>query len=90
MAVRFMPRQGRKPRIAFALSTALAYLRAMETGGISLDDARRHILFRLAADQDQFLTIAKFRALRKLWARIRRHADSCHARPSSPRKPHGA
>jgi methylmalonyl-CoA mutase len=28
------------------------------------------IFFRLAADADQFLTIAKFRALRKLWARI--------------------
>jgi methylmalonyl-CoA mutase len=56
--------------LAFALSTALAYLRAMEAGGISLDDARSHIFFRLAADQDQFLTIAKFRALRKLWARI--------------------
>jgi methylmalonyl-CoA mutase len=56
--------------LAFALSTALAYLRAMESGGISLDDARRHIFFRLAADRDQFLTIAKFRALRKLWAQI--------------------
>jgi len=56
--------------LAFALSTALAYLRAMEAGGISLDDARGHIFFRLAADQDQFLTIAKFRSLRKLWSRI--------------------
>ena len=28
------------------------------------------ISFRLAADADQFLTIAKFRALRKLWARV--------------------
>ncbi len=27
------------------------------------------IEFRLAADTDQFLTIAKFRALRALWAR---------------------
>lgn len=56
--------------LAFALGTAVAYLRAMEQGGIKLDDARRFIYFRLAADQDQFLTIAKFRALRKLWARI--------------------
>jgi methylmalonyl-CoA mutase len=56
--------------LAFALSTALAYLRAIEAHGISLDDARSHVFFRLAADQDQFLTIAKFRALRKLWARI--------------------
>jgi methylmalonyl-CoA mutase len=28
------------------------------------------IFFRLAADSDQFLTMAKFRALRKLWARV--------------------
>jgi methylmalonyl-CoA mutase len=28
------------------------------------------IEFRLAADADQFLTVAKFRALRKLWARV--------------------
>ncbi len=28
------------------------------------------IFFRLAADADQFLTMAKFRALRKLWARV--------------------
>jgi methylmalonyl-CoA mutase len=28
------------------------------------------IYFRLSADADEFLTIAKFRALRKLWARI--------------------
>ncbi len=37
---------------------------------MSLDDSRRLIFFRLAADQDQFLTIAKFRAMRKLWARV--------------------
>ncbi len=37
---------------------------------MSLDDARSSIFFRLAADQDQFLTTAKFRAIRKLWARI--------------------
>src|SRR5262249_60392779 len=28
------------------------------------------IYFRLAADADQFMTTAKFRALRKLWARV--------------------
>jgi len=56
--------------LAFALATAVTYLRALEQGGIKLDDARAFIYFRLAADQDQFLTIAKFRAVRKLWARI--------------------
>jgi methylmalonyl-CoA mutase len=56
--------------LAFALAVALAYLRALEAGGVALDAARRLIFFRLSADADQFLTIAKFRALRKLWARI--------------------
>jgi methylmalonyl-CoA mutase len=56
--------------LAFALATGLAYLRALEAEDITLEDARGMIFFRLAADADQFLTIAKFRALRKLWTRV--------------------
>jgi methylmalonyl-CoA mutase len=56
--------------LAFALALALAYLRTLEAGGIALDAARAAISFRLSADADQFLTIAKFRALRLLWARV--------------------
>ncbi|TAK48574.1 MAG: methylmalonyl-CoA mutase [Xanthobacteraceae bacterium] len=56
--------------LAFVLASAVAYLRALEGGGMALADARAAIAFRLAADADQFLTIAKFRALRKLWARV--------------------
>jgi methylmalonyl-CoA mutase len=56
--------------LAYAIAVAVAYLRALEAHGIALDDARRMIFFRLAADADQFLTIAKFRALRTLWARV--------------------
>jgi len=56
--------------LAHTLSVALAYLRALEAEGVALDAARRMIFFRLSADADQFLTIGKFRALRKLWARI--------------------
>jgi methylmalonyl-CoA mutase len=56
--------------LAFVLAVAVAYLRALEKGGIALDAARRMIYFRLAADADQFLTIAKFRSVRKLWARV--------------------
>jgi methylmalonyl-CoA mutase len=64
--------------LAFALASAVAYLRALEQSGIALDDARRFIYFRLAADQDQFLTIAKFRAVRKLWARVE---EACGLKP---------
>ena len=56
--------------LAFALALAVDYLRALESGGIALDRARAAISFRLVADADQFLTIAKFRALRLLWARV--------------------
>ena len=58
--------------LAFALASGVAALRALETAGVSLDDARKLIDFRLAADADEFLTLAKFRALRRLWAAIQR------------------
>jgi methylmalonyl-CoA mutase len=61
--------------LAFALSLALAYLRMLEAGGIDLEAARAAISFRLIADADQFLTMAKFRALRLLWARIETACD---------------
>jgi methylmalonyl-CoA mutase len=56
--------------LAYALAVALAYLRALEGANLPLDAARGLIGFRLSADADQFLTIAKFRALRMLWARV--------------------
>ncbi len=56
--------------LAYVLATALAYLRALEAAGIAANDARHMLCFRLVADADQFLTTAKFRALRKLWTRV--------------------
>ena len=63
----------------------------------------RMIFFRLAADADQFLTIAKFRALRKLWARVeeacglapepvlhRRRDRLAHDDPRRPLREHAA
>jgi methylmalonyl-CoA mutase len=67
--------------LAYVLSVALAYLRTLEAGGVALDQARGMIYFRLTADADQFLTIAKFRALRKLWARVE-SACGLAARPA--------
>jgi methylmalonyl-CoA mutase len=56
--------------LAYVLATGVAYLRALASAGVALDAASRMIYFRLSADAEQFLTISKFRALRKLWARI--------------------
>jgi methylmalonyl-CoA mutase len=55
--------------LAFALASAVAYWRALEQSGMALQAAYNAIYFRLSADADQFLTMAKFRAMRKLWAR---------------------
>ena len=65
--------------LAFALAAAVAYLRAFEASGIALDAARHMISFRLTADADQFLTIAKLRAMRQLWARVE---ESCGLTPA--------
>jgi methylmalonyl-CoA mutase len=64
--------------LAYALASALSYLRTLEAGGFGLDNARRMIYFRLAADADQVLSTAKFRALRKLWARVE---EACGLEP---------
>src|SRR5690348_15146576 len=56
--------------LAFALGSAVAYLRALEQSGMALQKAYDAIYFRLTADADQFLTTSKFRAMRKLWARV--------------------
>jgi methylmalonyl-CoA mutase len=56
--------------LAFVLAAGVAYLRAIEGAGVALEDARSMVCARLSADADQFLTMAKFRALRLLWARI--------------------
>ena len=56
--------------LAFVLATGVAYLRALESAGVALEDAQGMVYARLSADADEFLTLAKFRALRLLWARI--------------------
>ncbi|MGV7219523.1 methylmalonyl-CoA mutase family protein [Bradyrhizobium sp. UFLA05-112] len=56
--------------LAFVLACGVAYLRAIEGAGVPLEQAQGMVYARLAADADQFLTMAKFRALRLLWARI--------------------
>jgi methylmalonyl-CoA mutase len=65
--------------LAYALAVAVQYLRALEAGGIALDAARAMVYFRLAAAANQFLTMAKFRALRTLWARVE---DACGLVPA--------
>lgn len=56
--------------LALAMASAVEYLRSLEQAGLSVRQSASQIEFRVAASADQFLTIAKLRALRRLWARI--------------------
>ncbi|MEC3953044.1 methylmalonyl-CoA mutase family protein [Nocardia sp. CDC153] len=53
-----------------AVAAGLEYLRALTDAGADIADALGQLEFRFAATDDQFETIAKFRAARKLWARV--------------------
>jgi methylmalonyl-CoA mutase len=56
--------------LAYALASAVTYLRALERGGWAIDAADRALSFTLAVDADQFASIAKLRALRRLMTRV--------------------
>ncbi|MFF9086624.1 methylmalonyl-CoA mutase family protein [Streptomyces sp. NPDC014991] len=59
-----------------SLATGVAYLRELTEAGLGVEQAVRQLEFRYAATADQFLTIAKLRAARRLWARV---AEVCGA-----------
>ncbi len=61
---------GESQELGCVIATGVEYLRLLETNSLSLEDARDEIAFLLAADADEFLSLAKFRALRRLWARV--------------------
>jgi methylmalonyl-CoA mutase len=61
---------GEAQELGCVIATGVEYLRLLEADGLSLEDARSEIAFLLAADVDEFLSLAKFRALRLLWARV--------------------
>ena len=56
--------------LAGAVAAGVSYLRVLGENGMSVADALRQVSFRYAADDDQFMTIAKLRAARQLWARV--------------------
>ncbi|ANP50084.1 methylmalonyl-CoA mutase [Streptomyces griseochromogenes] len=53
-----------------SLATGVAYLRELTEAGLTVEAACAQLEFRYAATADQFLTIAKLRAARRLWARV--------------------
>lgn len=68
--------------LAAMLATLVAYLKSAEREGIAPADALPRIAVALAADADQFSTIAKLRAARRLVWRV---ADACGAGEAAAR-----
>lgn len=66
--------------LASALAIGVAYLRTLSEAGHAPDEARRLLSWTVAVDADQFLSIAKLRALRLLWARVE-EASGLAAKP---------
>lgn len=56
--------------LAYSIASAVEYLRVLVDGGLSIDQACAQIEFTYSATADQFSTIAKLRAARRLWARV--------------------
>ncbi|SHM21250.1 methylmalonyl-CoA mutase family protein [Cryptosporangium aurantiacum] len=70
--------------LGFSIATGVAYLRALTDAGLSAEAAFAQLEFRYAATADQFLTIAKLRAARRLWARVAELSGA----PDSPQHQH--
>lgn len=63
-------------------ATAVFYLRMFQEARQPLLYAAPHIGFAVSVDQDQFVSMAKLRALRKLWIRLQ---EACGMEPSTAR-----
>ena len=56
--------------LGWSMAAAAAYLRTLTEAGLTVDEAAALVEFRYAATDEQFPTIAKLRAARRLWARV--------------------
>jgi methylmalonyl-CoA mutase len=61
---------GDAQEIGIAAAVGVAYLRALTDGGRSVDEALDALEFRFAVTAEQFPSIAKLRAARRVWDRI--------------------
>jgi len=61
--------------LGWVLAAGARVLRVLEQGGIPAADAAALVELRLAVTDDQFSSIAKLRAVRRLWARVLELSD---------------
>jgi methylmalonyl-CoA mutase N-terminal domain/subunit len=58
--------------VAFTLSNAIAYVESALEAGLGVDDFAPQLTFFFSSDRDFLEEVAKFRAVRRLWAKIMR------------------
>lgn len=68
--------------VAFTLANAIAYVEFALDRGLKIDDFAPRLSFFFNAHQDFFEEIAKFRAARRLWARIVKERFNAHSEKS--------
>ena len=56
--------------VAFGIANLLCYAEAAQAKGVKLEDYLPRVDLHMSADNDLFEEVAKFRAARRLWARI--------------------
>jgi methylmalonyl-CoA mutase len=76
---------GDATELAVATAVGVAYLRALTDAGLTVDEALDAVEFRFAVTADQFASIAKLRAARRLWARV---AELSGAAPQRGQRQH--
>lgn len=64
--------------VAFAFSNAIAYIEAAVKAGLKVDEFAPGISWIFTADLDLLEEVAKFRAARRLWARIMKERFQAH------------
>ncbi|GAA3022158.1 methylmalonyl-CoA mutase family protein [Streptosporangium longisporum] len=75
---------GDAEELGCSLAAGVAALRTLTGAGLQAREAFGQLEFRYAATADQFLTVAKLRAARRLWARV---AEECGV-PGEPQRQH--
>jgi 2-hydroxyisobutanoyl-CoA mutase large subunit len=70
--------------VAFTMANAIAYVEEVRATGVAVDDFAPRLAFYFVAQADFFEEVAKFRAARRLWARIMKERFGA-TRPESMR-----
>ena len=56
--------------VAYAMSEAVDYIKAMKLRGVSVDAFAKHVRFHFSVGANFFMEIAKLRAVKMLWAQV--------------------